>query len=91
VVHVENVSANASGGRALLYSLRSRTLYASRHWPAWQSTVLTAFTLMVEIPLRLLASVRGPERAFANTWRASREYYRFVRARSGNPRRDLVG
>jgi N-acetylglucosaminyl-diphospho-decaprenol L-rhamnosyltransferase len=57
--HVGNVSAKQSGGRALFHSLRSRTLYAARHWSMAHVIGLVIFTLLVEIPARLLrAAVR---------------------------------
>ena len=52
VHHIGNVSAKRSGGRALFHSLRSRTVYATRHWPAAEVTTLVAFTLTLELPAR---------------------------------------
>lgn len=44
----------------LYHSLRSRLLYARRHWPRWQVPVLGALTLAIELPARmLLALVRA--------------------------------
>jgi N-acetylglucosaminyl-diphospho-decaprenol L-rhamnosyltransferase len=57
VHHIGNVSAKRSGGRALLHSLRSRTVYAIRHWSAAEVTTLVAFTVMLELPIRLLRAV----------------------------------
>jgi GT2 family glycosyltransferase len=76
--HVENVSAHASGGRALVYSLRSRTLYARRHWPPWQARVLVAFTLGVEIPLRLARTARASSDDRHEAWQVAADYWRFV-------------
>jgi N-acetylglucosaminyl-diphospho-decaprenol L-rhamnosyltransferase len=52
--HIGNVSAKQSGGRALFYSLRSRTLYAGRHWSAAETFILVVFTLTLEMPARFL-------------------------------------
>lgn len=73
LVHLENVSAKQSGGLALFHSLRSRTLYAREHWPRWQARALVAFTVLVELPLRL---VRGPHRGEVR--RAAADYLRFA-------------
>jgi N-acetylglucosaminyl-diphospho-decaprenol L-rhamnosyltransferase len=82
VEHLENVSAKASGGRALFYSLRSRTLYARRHWPPWQARLLVAFTLGVELPLRLARAVRTPGDDRHEVCRVVADYGRFVWERS---------
>ena len=79
VEHVENVSAKASGGRALSCSLRSRTLYARRHWPLWQARLLVAFTLLVELPLRLARTALGTSGERREVRRAAADYWRFVR------------
>ena len=52
--HIGNVSAKKSGGRALFYSLRSRTLYAGRHWLLAETFSLVVFTLALELPARFL-------------------------------------
>jgi N-acetylglucosaminyl-diphospho-decaprenol L-rhamnosyltransferase len=52
--HIGNVSANESGGRALFYSLRSRTLYARRYWSVAAALSLVVFTLTLELPARFL-------------------------------------
>jgi N-acetylglucosaminyl-diphospho-decaprenol L-rhamnosyltransferase len=52
--HIGNVSAKESGGRALFYSLRSRTLYAGRHWSVAEVVSLVVFTLALELPARFL-------------------------------------
>ena len=57
VHHIGNVSAKRSGGRALLHSLCSRTVYAIRHWSAAEATTLVAFTVMLELPIRLSRAV----------------------------------
>jgi N-acetylglucosaminyl-diphospho-decaprenol L-rhamnosyltransferase len=78
LVHVENVSARRSGGKALFYSLRSRTLYARRHWPRWQQVLLVVFTLLIELPLRILRAGPGVSPTRAQAWRAARDYCTFL-------------
>jgi GT2 family glycosyltransferase len=57
LLHIGNVSAKRSGGRALFYSLRSRTLYAVRHWSTADAAILVAYTLILELPARLLRAM----------------------------------
>jgi N-acetylglucosaminyl-diphospho-decaprenol L-rhamnosyltransferase len=57
VHHIGNVSAKRSGGRALLHSLCSRTVYASRHWSSPEATALIAFTMLLELPIRVSRAV----------------------------------
>jgi N-acetylglucosaminyl-diphospho-decaprenol L-rhamnosyltransferase len=76
--HAENVSARASSGRALFYSLRSRTLYARRHWRRWRARALVAFTLGVELPLRLARTARASRHDRREVWRAAVAYWRFA-------------
>ncbi len=57
VVHVENVSSTQVPAERLLYSLRSRLLYAHRHWPRRRAVFLAMLTLLVELPARLIAAV----------------------------------
>jgi N-acetylglucosaminyl-diphospho-decaprenol L-rhamnosyltransferase len=52
--HIGNVSAKESGGRALFYSLCSRTLYAARHWSVAELFSLVVFTVALELPARLI-------------------------------------
>jgi GT2 family glycosyltransferase len=78
LMHVENVSARRAGGHALFYSLRSRTIYARTHWPRWQQAVLVVFTLLVELPLRILSARSGSSPSRAQTWRAALDYATFV-------------
>jgi N-acetylglucosaminyl-diphospho-decaprenol L-rhamnosyltransferase len=78
--HVENVSAKASGGRALGYSLCSRTTYAGLHWPRWQRRALVLLTLLVELPLRMLRAVLTSPRATREVARAALIYLRCVRS-----------
>jgi N-acetylglucosaminyl-diphospho-decaprenol L-rhamnosyltransferase len=53
VVHTRNVSSNQVRGMRLYHSLRSRLLFARRHWPRWQANVLVALTLTIEPAVRL--------------------------------------
>jgi N-acetylglucosaminyl-diphospho-decaprenol L-rhamnosyltransferase len=85
--HVGGVSARKSGGRALYHSLRSRTLYAFRHWPRPQACALVALTVAVELPARLARAVlhRSPAEITAVAW-AFGSYLRFL-ARPGRRQR----
>ncbi|GAA2758385.1 glycosyltransferase [Actinopolymorpha rutila] len=77
--HIGNVSAKRSGDLALYHSLRSRSLYAFQHWPAWQAYVLIFFTLAVELPGRLIrAAVRRQFGDLARLGRVSNSYLQFV-------------
>jgi N-acetylglucosaminyl-diphospho-decaprenol L-rhamnosyltransferase len=84
VTHVGNVSARGSGGAALYHSLRSRTLYAFRHWgraPAW---ALVCLTVAVELPARMArATVTRSRPELTSTARAARSYLGFLRTRAG--------
>jgi N-acetylglucosaminyl-diphospho-decaprenol L-rhamnosyltransferase len=53
VLHAGSVSAGQVRDLRLYHSLRSRHLYARRHWPRWQPIVLACLTLAVELPARL--------------------------------------
>lgn|SRR5215217_1842902 len=77
--HIENVSAKQSGGRSLFHSLRSRTLYAARHWSRTELVVLVAFTLLLELQLRLLrATLRFNVEETTAVVRALASYAKFV-------------
>ncbi|SDS75903.1 glycosyltransferase family 2 protein [Actinopolymorpha singaporensis] len=77
--HIGNVSAKRSGDLALYHSLRSRSLYAFQHWPAWQAYLLIFFTLAVDLPARLLRAVVAKELGdLPRLVRASNSYLRFV-------------
>jgi N-acetylglucosaminyl-diphospho-decaprenol L-rhamnosyltransferase len=91
LVHVGNVSAKNSGGRALFYSLRSRTLYARRHWSTAAALILVAFTLGVETPARVLRAAfrRNLGEAIA-AGRAGVSYAAFL-VHPGTRRSALVG
>jgi N-acetylglucosaminyl-diphospho-decaprenol L-rhamnosyltransferase len=56
VLHAANVSSSQARGPRLYHSLRSRLLFAYRHWPRWQANVCVVLTLTVEPAARL---VRG--------------------------------
>jgi N-acetylglucosaminyl-diphospho-decaprenol L-rhamnosyltransferase len=72
LVHLANVSAKGSAGLALYHSLRSRTLYAFRHWTTPSALALVALTVAVELPVRLTrATVRGGPEARAVRWAAA--------------------
>ena len=77
--HIGNVSARNSHGLALYHSLRSRSVYASRHWPPWQASVLDAFTIAVELPVRLLRAIAaGSPAEIGEVLRAGTNYIRFL-------------
>jgi GT2 family glycosyltransferase len=59
LTHVGNVSARQSGGRSLFYSLRSRTRYAAKHWPRSHLAVLMIFTVLIELPARIVRALVG--------------------------------
>jgi N-acetylglucosaminyl-diphospho-decaprenol L-rhamnosyltransferase len=56
-VHVGNVSSDQVLGTRLYHSLRSRLLFAYRHWPRGQARLLLALTLTVEPAARLARAV----------------------------------
>ena len=53
IVHAANVSSDQVRDVRLYHSLRSRLIYARRHWPRWQATLLAIITLSIELPARL--------------------------------------
>lgn len=53
VLHVGNVSSNQVLGSRLYHSLGSRLLFAYRHWPRWQASLLVFLILTVELTARL--------------------------------------
>ncbi|MGF1432401.1 glycosyltransferase family 2 protein [Kitasatospora sp. LaBMicrA B282] len=53
VHHIGGASSDQVRSRRLGHSLRSRTLYARRHWPRGQARLLVPLTLTVELPARL--------------------------------------
>jgi N-acetylglucosaminyl-diphospho-decaprenol L-rhamnosyltransferase len=57
--HAANVSSDQVRGPRLAYSLRSRLLFARRHWPPWKAGALVAFTFTVEPVARLTKAALG--------------------------------
>jgi N-acetylglucosaminyl-diphospho-decaprenol L-rhamnosyltransferase len=55
-LHVGNVSTNQVHATRLYHSLRSRLLFAYRHWPRWQATTLVLLTFTVELSARLASA-----------------------------------
>lgn len=61
----------------LFYSLRSRLLYAMKHFAAWQAWILLGITLVLEPLSRSTFSLlRGGVRDVGNTWRGYGMLYR---------------
>jgi N-acetylglucosaminyl-diphospho-decaprenol L-rhamnosyltransferase len=56
VIHAENVSSDQVHAARLYHSLRSRLLFAYRHWPRWRANVLVVLTVAVELPARVIAA-----------------------------------
>jgi N-acetylglucosaminyl-diphospho-decaprenol L-rhamnosyltransferase len=56
VIHAENVSTDQIHATRLYHSLRSRFLFAYRHWPRRRAHALVVLTLTVELPARLIAA-----------------------------------
>jgi len=73
VFHAENVSSDQVPAERLFYSLRSRLLFAKRHWAPWRAAVLVALTLSIELTARIVASAR---RGDATAARATLGSYR---------------
>jgi N-acetylglucosaminyl-diphospho-decaprenol L-rhamnosyltransferase len=58
VQHTANVSSILTSRSWMLYhSLRSRLIYARRHWPRWQAVLLAVLTFGVEFPGRLVRAL----------------------------------
>jgi N-acetylglucosaminyl-diphospho-decaprenol L-rhamnosyltransferase len=57
--HAANVSSDQVRGPRLAYSLRSRLLFARRHWPPWKAGVLVTLTFTVEPVARLTRAALG--------------------------------
>lgn len=57
--HAANVSSDQVRGPRLAHSLRSRLLFARRHWPPWKAGVLLALTFTVEPVARLTKAALG--------------------------------
>lgn len=87
VYHKERVSSDRARGDRLAYVLRSRTEYARKHWATWQSAVLTASIVAVELPARAIVALARRQGSDAkDVGRATRLYLRYVTGRSSaNP------
>jgi N-acetylglucosaminyl-diphospho-decaprenol L-rhamnosyltransferase len=73
VLHSGSISAGQVRDVRLYHSLRSRQLYARRHWPRWQAFLLAGLTLGVELPARLtMALLRRSGSDFSATVSAYR-------------------
>jgi N-acetylglucosaminyl-diphospho-decaprenol L-rhamnosyltransferase len=57
VLHAANVSSEQVRDVRLYHSLRSRLVFARRHWPSWKVAFLVALTLGVELPARLTMAI----------------------------------
>jgi N-acetylglucosaminyl-diphospho-decaprenol L-rhamnosyltransferase len=53
VFHAEHVSSDQVRGTRLYHVLRSRLLFAYKHWPGWQANLLLVATLTLELTARL--------------------------------------
>lgn len=53
VFHAENVSTSQTRDLQVYHQLRSRTLFAYRHWSGWRASILVLLTFAVELPARL--------------------------------------
>lgn len=68
VHHIGQVSSVQLGGLRLCYSLRSRTVYAFRHWSRPRAWLLIGLTLTVELAARLCRAVlRGSVSDYRDT------------------------
>ena len=68
VLHAENVSSDQVPSGRIFYSLRSRLLFARRHWRGRDTAALVAMTVTVEWAARLLAgALRGSKQDVAAT------------------------
>jgi N-acetylglucosaminyl-diphospho-decaprenol L-rhamnosyltransferase len=77
VFHTEGRSSSNRPDLRLYHSLRSRLLFANRHWPRWQGNALVALTLMIELPARLVRGcVHADSRDVAATLAGSRRLIR---------------
>jgi N-acetylglucosaminyl-diphospho-decaprenol L-rhamnosyltransferase len=83
VYHKERVSSDRARGDRLAYLLRSRSEYARKHWTAWQSVLLPALILLVELPLRAVqALARGNRGDVAEIGHAAPLFLRYVAGRA---------
>jgi N-acetylglucosaminyl-diphospho-decaprenol L-rhamnosyltransferase len=68
VLHAENVSSDQIPSLRIFYSLRSRLLFARRHWRRRDTAALVAMTVTVEWAARLLAgALHGSKQEVAAT------------------------
>ena len=82
VYHKERVSSDRARGDRLAYLLRSRSEYARKHWAAWESALLPALIVVVELPLRVVQALARRNRAdVADVGHAARLYLRYVAGR----------
>jgi N-acetylglucosaminyl-diphospho-decaprenol L-rhamnosyltransferase len=56
VFHAEHVSSDQVRDSRLYHVLRSRLLFAYKHWPRWQANLLLVATLTLELTARLVRS-----------------------------------
>jgi N-acetylglucosaminyl-diphospho-decaprenol L-rhamnosyltransferase len=53
ILHAANISTEQVRDVRLFHSLRSRLIYARRHWSRWQAILLAVLTFAVELPARV--------------------------------------
>jgi hypothetical protein len=86
VFHAEGRSSVNCPEMRLYHSLRSRLLFAYRHWPRWQAHALVAVTLMIELPARLARGcVHGDRADLAATLSGSHRLFRELPRLMRNP------
>jgi GT2 family glycosyltransferase len=77
VFHAEGRSSSNRPDLRLYHSLRSRLLFAKRHWPRWQGHALVALTLTIELPARVVRGcLHGDRRDLAATLAGARRLIR---------------
>jgi N-acetylglucosaminyl-diphospho-decaprenol L-rhamnosyltransferase len=62
VYHAEHVSSDQIRGIRLYHILRSRLLFAYKHWPRWQADMLLIMTLTAELIARVRRDVAARNR-----------------------------
>jgi GT2 family glycosyltransferase len=62
VYHAEHVSSDQVRGTRLYHILRSRLLFAYKHWPRWQADTLLIMTLTAELIARVGRAAAGRSR-----------------------------
>ena len=65
-------------GGGVFYLLRSRTEYARKHWPRWQSTLLATLILFVEFPARGVVAAAGRGGTVKEVGEAAWRYVRYL-------------